>query len=80
MSNKKGFLTGLIFKQEGGLGGMIFLSAKQSQTPSIFALVLIIIMFGYLQDLLFRALDKWIFPFKYADAQVKKSISKYFVK
>jgi NitT/TauT family transport system permease protein len=69
-----------LLNQEGGLGGMIFLSAKQSQTPSIYALVLIIIMFGYLQDLLFRILDKKIFPFKYPDAQTKKSISKYFVK
>ena len=69
-----------LLNQEGGLGGMIFLSAKQSQTPSIFALVLIIIMFGYLQDLLFRALDKWIFPFKYADAQTKKSLFNYIVK
>jgi NitT/TauT family transport system permease protein len=69
-----------LLNQEGGLGGMIFLSAKQSQTPSIFALVLIIIMFGYLQDLLFRFLDKKIFPFKYADAQVKKSVTKYIVK
>ena len=68
-----------LLNMEGGLGGMIFLSAKQSQTPSIFALVLIIVMFGYLQDVGFRALDKSIFPFKY-DGQVKKSISKYLSK
>jgi len=61
-----------LLNQEGGLGGMIFLSAKQSQTPSIFALVLIIVMFGYLQDRFFKAVDKWIFPFKYPDAQIKK--------
>jgi NitT/TauT family transport system permease protein len=69
-----------LLNQEGGIGGMIFLAGKQSQTPSIFALVLIIIMFGYCQDLFFKFLDKLIFPFKYPDAQTKKSISKYFVK
>jgi len=68
-----------LLNMEGGLGGMIFVSAKQSQTPPIFALVLIIVMFGYLQDLAFKYLDKKIFPFKY-DGQVKRSISKYLKK
>ena len=68
-----------LLNMEGGLGGMIFISAKQSQTPSIYALVLIIVMFGYLQDRLFRLLDKKMFPYKY-DGQVKKSISKYLTK
>jgi len=68
-----------LLNMEGGLGGMIFVSAKQSQTPPIFALVLIIVMFGYLQDLAFKYLDKKIFPFK-NDGQVKRSISKYLKK
>jgi NitT/TauT family transport system permease protein len=63
-----------LLNQEGGLGGLIFISAKQSQTASIYACVLIIIMFGYLQDLLFKALDKFIFPFKYPNAQTKKTL------
>jgi NitT/TauT family transport system permease protein len=69
-----------LLNQEGGLGGLIFISAKQSQTASIYACVLIIIMFGYLQDLLFKALDKFIFPFKYNDAQTKKTLLQYIVK
>jgi len=68
-----------LLNMEGGLGGMIFVSAKQSQTPSIYALVLIIVMFGYLQDLLFKYLDKLIFPFKHG-GQVKKSLTKYILK
>lgn len=68
-----------LLNQEGGLGGMIFISAKQSQTPPIFALVLIIVMFGYLQDLFFKWLDTIIFPYKHG-GQVKKSMSKYFIK
>jgi NitT/TauT family transport system permease protein len=69
-----------LLNQEGGLGGMIFISAKQSQTPSIYACVFIIIMFGYLQDIGFRALDRFIFPFKYEDSQTKKSLIKYIIK
>lgn len=64
-----------LYNKEGGLGGMIFESARQSQTAQIYALVLIIIGFGYLQDLAFRSIDKAVFPFKY-DGQTKKSISK----
>lgn len=64
-----------LYNKEGGLGGMIFESARQSQTAQIYALVLIIIAFGYLQDLAFRAVDKAAFPFKY-DGQTKRSVSK----
>ncbi len=63
-----------LYNKEGGLGGMIFESARQSQTAQIYALVLIIIGFGYLQDLAFRSLDKAIFPFKY-NSQTKRSVS-----
>ena len=59
-----------LLNKEGGLGAMIFTAAKQSRTDYIFALVLIIILFGYIQDLLFRMVDKIAFPFKY-DGQVK---------
>lgn len=69
-----------LYNKQGGLGGMIFESARSSQTAEIYALVLIIITFGYLQDMAFKSLDKMIHPFKYPDAQTKKSISKYFVK
>ena len=71
-----------LLNQEGGLGGMIFLSNKQSLIAPVYALILIICMFGYLQDLLFKYLDKKVFPYKYDDAQIKKSINllKYIVK
>jgi len=68
-----------LYNKEGGLGGMIFESAKQSQNHQIYSLVLIIVLFGYLQDLAFKALDKLLFPYKHG-GQTKKSITKYFVK
>lgn len=59
-----------LLNKEGGLGAMIFTAAKQSRTDYIYALVLIIIAFGYIQDILFRKLDKFLFPFKH-DGQIK---------
>jgi len=64
-----------LYNKEGGLGGMIFESARQSQTSQIYALVLLIILFGYLQDLLFRSLDKALFPFKH-QGQTKRSVTR----
>lgn len=64
-----------LYNKQGGLGGMIFESARQSQTAQIYALVLMIIGFGYLQDLAFKSIDKSLFPFKY-DGQTKNSVTK----
>lgn len=62
-----------LLNKEGGLGAMIFTSSKQSRTEEIYALVLLIIIFGYLQDLLFKKIDKFVFPYKY-DGQTKTSL------
>jgi len=51
---------------EGGIGAMIYTSAKQSRLDKIFAIIVIIIVIGFLQDILFKWLDKKIFKFKYA--------------
>lgn len=64
-----------LLNKEGGLGAMIFVASKQSRTDHIFALILVIIMIGYVQDILFRSLDKFLFPFKY-DGQEKYSLTK----
>ena len=64
-----------LLNKEGGLGAMIFMAAKQSKTANIFALVLIIIAIGYVQDILFKGLDKFIFPYKY-ESQVKTNWAK----
>jgi NitT/TauT family transport system permease protein len=50
---------------EGGIGAMIYTSAKKSRLDEIFAIILIIIFIGFLQDILFKWLDKKIFKFKY---------------
>jgi len=50
---------------EGGVGAMIYTSAKQSRLDKIFAIILIIIIIGFLQDIVFKWLDKKFFKFKY---------------
>jgi NitT/TauT family transport system permease protein len=62
-----------LLNKEGGLGGLIFVCSKQSYVEGIYALVLLIIIFGYLQDLLFKETDKFVFPFKH-DGQIKTNV------
>ncbi|MFA5067527.1 MAG: ABC transporter permease subunit [Candidatus Izemoplasmatales bacterium] len=50
---------------EGGVGAMIYSSAKQSRLDKIFAIIVVIIFIGFFQDLLFKWLDKKMFKFKY---------------
>ena len=48
--------------KEGGIGSMISTFTRQSRTPEIYALF-VIIMIGLLQDFLFRKLEPVIFPY-----------------
>lgn len=50
---------------EGGVGAMIYTSAKQSRLDKIFAIIIIIVAFGFIQDILLKWLDKVIFKFKH---------------
>lgn len=51
--------------KSGGLGALIFTSARQSRLDKVFAILLVIIIIGFIQDKLFMWLDKKIFKFKY---------------
>lgn len=55
----------LLNRQGGGIGAMIYIKARQGQTEKVFALLIIIILIGFLQDRLFVYLDKRLFPHKY---------------
>jgi ABC-type nitrate/sulfonate/bicarbonate transport system permease component len=54
-----------MLNQTGGIGALIHLSARQSRLDKVFALLLIIVLIGILQDKLFAWLDKKLFKFKY---------------
>ena len=54
-----------MLNQTGGIGSLIFLSGKQGQLDKVFALLIIIVLIGVIQDKLFAWLDKLIFKYKY---------------
>jgi NitT/TauT family transport system permease protein len=69
--------------RELGVGAMIHEGIKQTRIEWVFAVLILIILVGYLQDQLFKYLDYLGFPFKYEKSQLKKTgfrFSKYFVK
>jgi NitT/TauT family transport system permease protein len=50
----------------GGIGALIFKAGqRQGRIDKVFAILVIIILIGYLQDKLFVFLDKKLFPFKH---------------
>lgn len=51
--------------REGGLGALIYIKRRLGQVPDLFALLLVIILIGFIQDRLFVYLDKRLFPHKY---------------
>lgn len=55
-----------LVNKTGGVGAMAFTSARQSRIDKVFAILLIIIVVGFIQDKLFKIIDKVLFPHKYA--------------
>ncbi len=50
---------------EGGVGAMIYFAARQSRLDKIFAIIIVIVAIGFVQDVFFKWLDKKIFKFKH---------------
>ncbi len=50
---------------EGGVGAMIYSAAKQSRLDKIFAIIILIMFIGFVQDKLFKLFDKAMFKYKY---------------
>ena len=55
----------LVNTEEGGLGALIFKAQRSSRLDKVFAILLLIILIGFVQDLIFAWLDKKLFAFKY---------------
>lgn len=54
-----------ISRDGGGIGGMIQLKQRLGKRPDMFAILLVIILVGFLQDRIFAYLDKRLFPHKH---------------
>ena len=54
-----------LINKSGGIGSLIFMSARQSRLDKVFAILIVIILVGFLQDRLFSYIDKKVFKFKH---------------
>jgi len=54
-----------ILNNTGGLGSLIYWLARRDKTDKVFAVLLLVIVIGILQDRVFVYLDKRLFPHKY---------------
>jgi NitT/TauT family transport system permease protein len=57
---------------EGGIGALVWKCARQSRIDKVFAILFVIIIVGFLQDLIFKWLDRKLFAHKYATKGHKK--------
>lgn len=58
---------------EGGIGGLIWRTGqRQGRVDKLFALLVIIVLVGIIQDVIFSRVDKAIFPYKY-EGVIKES-------
>ncbi len=49
----------------GGIGALAYQCARKSRIDKVFAVLVLIIVIGFVQDRLFKILDKALFPHKY---------------
>lgn len=54
-----------INKDGGGLGALIYIKRRLQLVPDMFAIVLVIILIGFLQDQIFVYLGKRLFPYRH---------------
>lgn len=54
-----------LVNKTGGVGSLIFTAQRQSRIDKVFAILMIIVLFGIIQDWLFKLVDKKLFPHKY---------------
>ncbi len=54
-----------LLNRQGGIGSLIYIKSRQGQMAKVFAILLVIILIGFIQDRLFVFLDKKLFPHKY---------------
>lgn len=54
-----------LLNRQGGIGSLIYIKSRQGQIAKVFAMLLVIILIGFLQDRIFVFIDKKLFPHKY---------------
>lgn len=51
----------------GGIGALLYSAARQSRIDKVFALLFLIVIVGFIQDKVFKALDRKLFPYKHGE-------------
>jgi NitT/TauT family transport system permease protein len=54
-----------LVNRSGGIGALIYSSARQSRIDKVFALLVVIVLLGFVQDKILSGLDRLLFPHKY---------------
>lgn len=54
-----------LLNKDGGIGALIYDAGRRGQIPDVFAVLIVIVLIGFLQDRVFVYLDKRLFPHKY---------------
>lgn len=54
-----------LVNKSGGVGALTYSCARQSRIDKVFAILLIIVAVGFLQDLLLKKIEKMLFPYKF---------------
>jgi NitT/TauT family transport system permease protein len=53
----------------GGVGALTYIAARQSRIDKVFAILLVIVLIGFVQDQMLKLIDSIAFPYKYAKAR-----------
>ncbi|TAK46539.1 MAG: ABC transporter permease subunit, partial [Saprospiraceae bacterium] len=54
-----------INKDGGGLGALIYIKRRLQQVPDMFAIILVIVLIGFFQDMIFVYLSRRLFPHRF---------------
>lgn len=54
-----------ILNKDGGIGSMISTFSRQSRSAEVYGLIFLIVIIGIIQDMLFKEMDKYLFPSKH---------------
>lgn len=59
-------ITEVVNSSAGGIGALAYIAARQSRVDKVFAILVVIMCVGFLQDWLKQKADRLLFPHKYA--------------
>ena len=54
-----------LLNRQGGIGALIYIKARQGEIPKVFAMLIVIVLIGFLQDRIFVWMDRRLFPHKH---------------